>query len=112
MQCGNGELRSGDKLLDALRASVVSPLDLGCWVCSVGQTPNSAAWSGQAQLGKGVGLWRVFFHGLAISPSEICSATCGPNPGCLYARSAEIIFVEVGDAEGKNVGREGFPPSC
>lgn len=39
MQCGNGELRSGDKLLGA---SVVSPpLDLGC--CSVGRIPNSAA---------------------------------------------------------------------
>lgn len=43
MRCGNGELRSGDKLLDALHASVVSPLDLGCWFCSMGRTPNSAA---------------------------------------------------------------------
>lgn len=97
---------AGIKLLDALHASVVSPsLDLGCWFCSV------LLWSGQAQLGKGVGLTHVFFHSLAISPSEICSATCGPNPGYLYARPAEIMCVEIGNAEGKNAGREQFPPS-
>lgn len=95
MQCGNGELRSGDKLLDALHASVVSPLlDLGCWFCSVGRTQTVLPWSGQAQLGKDVGLGCVFFHGLAISPSEVCSATRGPSPGYLYTRSAEVIFVE------------------
>lgn len=35
LQCANGELCSGDKFLDALHASVVSPLDLGHWFCSI-----------------------------------------------------------------------------
>lgn len=35
-----------------------------------------------------------FSRGLAISPSEICSATCGPDPGYLSAKSAEIIFMK------------------
>lgn len=95
MQCGNGELRSGDKLLDALHASVVFPfLDLRCWFCSVGWTQTVLPWLHQAQLGKDAGLGCVFFHGLAISPSEVCSATCGPSPGYLYTKSAGIVLVE------------------
>lgn len=54
MQRGNGKLSGGGKLLDALHASVVSPsLDLGCWFCSMGWTPNSAAVVGPGTAGQG-----------------------------------------------------------
>lgn len=62
------------------------------------------------QLSKGVGLSRVFFCGLAISPSEICSAPCGPNPGYLYSRSAEIIVVEGRQSRREKCGKRMISP--
>ena len=44
VQWRSGELHSGDKVLGSVHASVVSlSLDLGCWFCSMGQTPISTA---------------------------------------------------------------------
>lgn len=106
MQCGNGRLHSGDKLLDALHASVASPsLGLGCWFCFVDQTPNSAAVVRPGTAGQGCWTGTVFLHGLAISPSEICSATCGPDPGYPHGMSAEIIFVEGRQRRRKKCGK-------
>lgn len=63
MQCGNGRLHSGDKLLDALHACVASPsLDLGCWFCFVDQTPSSAAVVRPGTAGQGC------WTGVCVSP--------------------------------------------
>lgn len=112
MQCGNGELRGGGKLLDALHASVVSPaLDLGCWFCSMGWTPNSAAVVGPGTAGQGCWTYASGLPWLGNQPAKRSAVLLvGRTLDTCTQGLQKKSLLRVGNAEGKKGGKGTFSP--